>query len=61
VFVGGLAVEQEEHDGLEGGYYQFLVAFGDLGFDLAVCESVLEFKLAAGVLGLVVCFELVDG
>lgn len=41
VLVGWLAIEEEKHDGLERGNNKFLVAFGELGFDLAVCKRVL--------------------
>lgn len=40
-------VEEEQDDGLEGGHDEFFVALGELGFDLAVCEGVLELQLAA--------------
>jgi hypothetical protein len=60
VLVGWFAVEEEEDNGLEGGHYELLITLGELGFELAVREGVLEFEFAAGMLGLVVCFELIN-
>lgn len=47
MFGGWLAVEEEQDDGLEGGYYEFLVALWEFGLELAVGEGVFEFEFAA--------------
>lgn len=40
------AIEEEEDDGLEGGYDELLVALRELCLELTVCESVFKLKLS---------------